>query len=62
MTSDRSWLKTGHYYPLLPRHRVFLYAPAHREAADESRPVHEDVLNQCERLANALQKEWGLLG
>ncbi len=165
MTSDRSWLKTGHYYPLLPRHRVFLYAPArggkrfakrfvdvwkkiplrdrrtllrhwrkrpddpvtgaaivavmlvppwgtkgldtiaqckncghklyfnedhfdlipgeiglfvahelahatwiargepaHLEAADESRPVHEDVLNQCERLANALQKEWGLLG
>jgi hypothetical protein len=28
MASDRSWLETGHYYPLLPRHRVFLYAPA----------------------------------
>jgi hypothetical protein len=28
MASDRSWLETGHYYPLLSRHRVFLYAPA----------------------------------
>jgi hypothetical protein len=27
MASDCSWLETGDYYPLLPRHRVFLYAP-----------------------------------
>ena len=27
MAPDRSWLKVGHYYPLLPRHHVYLYAP-----------------------------------
>ncbi len=27
MVRDRSWLETGGYYPLLPRHYVFLFAP-----------------------------------
>lgn len=28
MAVDRSWRNSGHYYPLLPRHEVFLLAPS----------------------------------